>query len=215
MKNICENCGAELETGVKFCQECGNKVNPTENSETVFCPNCGNKLTNKDYFCTECGTNLYAPIKPKEKFMERYRIPITIVAIITIAILAFTLTPLIPDLNSESQFVSVETYDFNIPTSFEYDAEASDEVIDEKIQHKEWTNGDERIEIAVSKLDPKGDVEKVLVNLGGYKEEKYGIKGHHYQFRDGNECFAYAADEGKMISIIVSDAKLFDKIKVL
>lgn len=37
----CNNCGAELASGTKFCPKCGTKV---EEAQKMFCPQCGNEL---------------------------------------------------------------------------------------------------------------------------------------------------------------------------
>lgn len=51
----CQNCGAELEEGVKFCRECGSKV--FENRKR-FCRECGTELPDGVKFCPECGANI-------------------------------------------------------------------------------------------------------------------------------------------------------------
>ena len=51
----CQNCGAELEEGVKFCRECGSKV--IENKKR-FCRECGTELPEGVKFCPECGANV-------------------------------------------------------------------------------------------------------------------------------------------------------------
>lgn len=37
----CNNCGAELASGTKFCPKCGTKV---EEAQKMFCPQCGNEI---------------------------------------------------------------------------------------------------------------------------------------------------------------------------
>lgn len=179
-----------------------------------YCENCGAKLEENSKFCPKCGHDLTGKAEDG-RFADKTRFAIVILAIIIMALALFIAVPIISDISAGSQLVNVGTYDFKIPSYFVYDEKASNEDMGEGIVHKEWRNGDEHIEIAVAKLDPDGDVDKVLVSLGGYKEEKYDIKGHHYHFSDGEECFAYDAGKNDMISIIVSDAKLFDKIEIL
>ena len=45
----CENCGAQLKTGAKFCPECGQK-------QGLICAKCGATLSKGAKFCAECGT---------------------------------------------------------------------------------------------------------------------------------------------------------------
>lgn len=46
----CPSCGAPLATGVKFCPECGSKINIEKH-----CTECGAKLPPGAKFCGECG----------------------------------------------------------------------------------------------------------------------------------------------------------------
>lgn len=52
----CSNCGAQMEEDIKFCTECGSKMEPPE-AEELKCPNCSAQLPKGTKFCTECGTN--------------------------------------------------------------------------------------------------------------------------------------------------------------
>ena len=55
MKN-CPKCNASMPDGVKFCTECGNKMeNPQQQeSATKFCNSCGAKIPREAKFCPEC-----------------------------------------------------------------------------------------------------------------------------------------------------------------
>ena len=53
---VCSKCGNSLPPNVKFCLECGAKVENLSENEMI-CPKCGNK-TPKGKFCTECGAKL-------------------------------------------------------------------------------------------------------------------------------------------------------------
>ncbi len=46
----CAKCGATLKAGIKFCPECGARV-----EEKRFCTECGAAIANKAKFCPECG----------------------------------------------------------------------------------------------------------------------------------------------------------------
>lgn len=52
-KRTCPQCGAEVPQGLKFCGQCGTKLE-TEN----ICPECGKKNPPGMKFCGECGTKL-------------------------------------------------------------------------------------------------------------------------------------------------------------
>ena len=58
----CGKCGAVLTPSAKFCLECGTKVPPPEEANTVVCPKCGAKVM-KGKFCLECGAPLDAAPK--------------------------------------------------------------------------------------------------------------------------------------------------------
>ena len=45
----CEQCGASLEAGQRFCSKCGEPAN------SVVCPSCGKKVRAGDLFCPSCG----------------------------------------------------------------------------------------------------------------------------------------------------------------
>ena len=46
---FCNQCGAPLRSGSRFCANCGAKIAPE------FCPNCGEKLEPDCQFCGNCG----------------------------------------------------------------------------------------------------------------------------------------------------------------
>lgn len=48
----CSNCGASINEGIKFCPECGNKV---EAAKPAFCVKCGTEIKPEVKFCPECG----------------------------------------------------------------------------------------------------------------------------------------------------------------
>lgn len=47
----CPKCQFENRDGVKFCEECGAKME-------LICPGCGSKITTGKKFCGECGQQL-------------------------------------------------------------------------------------------------------------------------------------------------------------
>lgn len=48
---ICDKCGNRISSILKFCPECGNKMQKTE---LIICPGCGKEIP-KSKFCPECG----------------------------------------------------------------------------------------------------------------------------------------------------------------
>ena len=58
----CSNCGAELNVGAKFCEECGTPV-----PQTKTCPKCGAQLKPEAKFCSECGYSFAAKSAPSAK----------------------------------------------------------------------------------------------------------------------------------------------------
>ena len=57
----CHQCGHKLSPNVKFCPECGTKVqaSPPPSTGYKFCPECGTQTTPDAKFCNECGHKLF------------------------------------------------------------------------------------------------------------------------------------------------------------
>lgn len=47
----CNQCGAPMEVGQRFCPRCGSSV-------SVSCPSCGKSIRAGDAFCSSCGTKV-------------------------------------------------------------------------------------------------------------------------------------------------------------
>ena len=56
----CPKCEFENRDGIKFCEECGAKVE-------LNCPKCGAEIPPGRKFCGECGHNLTLPLGPVPK----------------------------------------------------------------------------------------------------------------------------------------------------
>jgi len=50
----CEECGASMEAGQRFCAKCGKPA------KSDSCPSCGKKVRAVDLFCSSCGSGLEA-----------------------------------------------------------------------------------------------------------------------------------------------------------
>ncbi len=55
----CPKCYAEVESGLKFCTECGTEIKRTISADqTTVCPKCYAEVEPGLKFCTECGTEI-------------------------------------------------------------------------------------------------------------------------------------------------------------
>lgn len=59
--NICPKCGKVMESGAKFCSECGFRLTDEVHVEAIVpmeptCKSCGNILKQGSRFCGKCGT---------------------------------------------------------------------------------------------------------------------------------------------------------------
>ena len=70
MKRICEQCGAELLDGAKYCTNCGKRY-IKERNEGVgkICLKCGSELSDNAKFCSKCGNSLI-PNNSRQDQME-------------------------------------------------------------------------------------------------------------------------------------------------
>ena len=61
---FCQNCGASLADGAKFCPECGARQEPAAPSASAqnLCPFCGEALEADSVFCESCGRSLSDPV---------------------------------------------------------------------------------------------------------------------------------------------------------
>lgn len=53
----CSSCGAYLPPNASFCNKCGEKVQPVNNTNN-FCTACGNPIPEGVEFCASCGTKV-------------------------------------------------------------------------------------------------------------------------------------------------------------
>ena len=58
----CPNCGADVQNGSQFCNNCGTRMPPasmkTAPKTGLTCPTCGTELESNAAFCFNCGTKL-------------------------------------------------------------------------------------------------------------------------------------------------------------
>lgn len=106
-KDVCPNCGAELDDDSKFCNTCGARIQDDENT----CPVCGAEMDGDSNFCNNCGEQILG-IKEEEyeagepgglepwavKFADGFKkipkwvkigVPITVILIIGVLVALF------------------------------------------------------------------------------------------------------------------------------
>lgn len=231
MTAICENCGAQIIDGAKFCQECGSEIkrdNPPEKEEIKFCENCGNELAQNEAFCSQCGANIHDPKparnpEPQQKsFIEENKLPIAIVGIVAIAVLVLLLAVAIPteddyyDYDVGTQTVEVGGIQFEIPGDYRLVPMSIDYGYENYVSSysQTYANYDENITITVM-YSPGVDVDANEVNdqTGGVKKELCGYTGYYNELSDG---YLFSFGKGnKLCMILVSSPYVFDGIKVL
>jgi hypothetical protein len=63
---VCQSCGRANPAGMKFCQECGAKIEappppPAPSVDGIVCPSCGRTNPAGMKFCQGCGAKIEAP----------------------------------------------------------------------------------------------------------------------------------------------------------
>lgn len=59
---FCEECGAQVYDGAKFCPRCGNDL--SKRREPAICHRCGAPVEENSRFCAACGAELDAAGQP-------------------------------------------------------------------------------------------------------------------------------------------------------
>ena len=57
---VCPGCGAAVAEGVKFCNQCGTRIEVSVPAAEAkkFCTNCGAEAVSGVKFCSQCGTKI-------------------------------------------------------------------------------------------------------------------------------------------------------------
>lgn len=214
VQNLCPNCGEELDENAIFCAECGTKVGSEETEK--LCPNCGESIVDAENFCENCGTNLNAPqVVKKNNFIEQYKLPLMVALLVFIILVSIPVSTFILNESAGPQVVNVDSFDFKIPDNFNENNANNGIDPDYPGVSKHWENGDDYIEIWVmTPNESSSSAEYIVSSVGGALTNKYGYTGYLNDFTEGGAAFSYIRN-GKVIHIIVSDERLFDKIEVL
>lgn len=214
LEKYCKNCGANINNADQFCPDCGKEI--ASNRHTMrYCKNCGEKISSSENFCKNCGTKIKTPEKEKTNFLEKYKNPIILIAVIAaiavVGIGAFSLLSPVP-----SQEVQVDTLDFSIPQDFSPDNSLTDDETDEGIKYvsKYWKHNDEFIEIDVMYATSNNvDANDVAREMGGDRQNMMGHNGYYNELSDAYS-FSFVKDN-KLVTVYTSSYDLLDEIEVL
>lgn len=223
MEEICKNCGNPLQKGAKFCPDCGTKVEdvPSELKNKIdFCPNCGQPVDHEEGFCQNCGTNLISQ-QPTEhvSFLEKYKIPIIIIAILAIIgiliIGTLSLTQTDP-VDVGTQTVSVGSHEFEIPGDCIIDPSTVDVDYNgySAIFSQAYSNSyGELIDISVMTIPYNVDGEEVAASQGGVYKNMMGVNGYYIE---DNGVYTFAFVDGTYLNVVsASSPYLLDEITYL
>lgn len=226
MAGYCENCGAELRDGGKFCQECGSKVSPELIEEHKYCENCGANIEDSENFCENCGTSLNAPKTVEaENLLKKYKIPIIIIITVAIVVFACVIALSMTAHNDNSHYspnygtqtVSVGNVQFEIPGDYRLEPTSIDYGYESYVSSYEqsYTNGEEEITLAVlyspgSSVDANSIVQQTG---GGVPKTMMGHDGYYGEFSDGYAF--YFGIGNKVCMVAVSSPYVLDQVNVL
>ena len=215
MENYCENCGAKIQKNAQFCPECGSQV-----KKPNICPNCGESIENIINFCESCGTKINtAPVvEKKENFLEKYKIPIIIIATVVIVaiIISVTLSLTAEPKDVGTYAITVGTNTFEIPGDYRIDPSSID--VDytgyNAVFSQGYSNGEEIIYIAVMNIPYGVDGQQVIASQGGVQKNMMGVNGYYSE--DGNGYFSFAFVDGAYLNVVtVSSPYVLDGITYL
>lgn len=173
-----------------------------------YCRNCGVKLKESDVFCPNCGSKA---ITPNRNFLEKYKIPLIIIAIIAIVAISFVI------LTPQTQIVTVDNVQFEIPADYVNEPSRTEVSYDENVKSSAmgWSNDDTYIEIGVSRTPGEGiNSQEVAANVGGSPTKLLGYSGYYQKFDDESYSFVFGMKD-KVCMVYVSDYDAFDDIKVI
>lgn len=173
-----------------------------------YCRNCGEKLKENDIYCPNCGEK---SITPKKSFLEKYKIPLIIIAVI--AIISISLVLFIP----QTQVVTVDDVEFEIPADYVNEPSRTDVSYDGNIKSTAmgWSNGNTYIEIGITRTPGSGiNSQKVAEMVGGSPTKMLGYFGYYQKYDNESYSFVFGLKD-RVCMIYVTDYEAFDDIKVI
>lgn len=173
-----------------------------------FCRNCGQKVDENKKYCPNCGEKV---IIPPKTFMDKYKIPLIILIVISVILISyFLLTP-------QMQTVSVDNVRFEIPDYYENDPDRTDISYDGNVKSSAmgWSNSKNYIEIGITRTPGAGiNSKEVASQVGGSPTKMFGYDGYYQKYDDESYSFVFGMKD-KVCMIYVSDHDAFDDIKVI
>lgn len=173
-----------------YCRKCGKKVDETRK----FCPNCGEKV-----------------VIPPKTFLERYKIPLVIVAVILLVLVSYF--ALVPHM----QTVSVDNVKFEIPSDYVNLPDRTDVSYDGNVKSSAmgWSNDKNYIEIGITRTPGSGiDAKEVAAEVGGTPTKMFGYDGYYQKYDDEAYSSVFGMKD-KVCMIYVSNHDAFDDVKVI
>lgn len=174
----------------RYCRKCGAKLK----EEARFCPNCGEK-----------------DIASNESFLNKYKIPLIIAAIMAIILISFVV------LAPQTQIVKVDNVEFEIPANYVNEPSRTDVKYDGNVKSSAmgWSNDKTYIEIGVTRTPGSGiNSQEVAANVGGSPTKMLGYSGYYQKYDNESYSFVFGLKD-KVCMVYVSDYDAFNDIKVV
>lgn len=174
-----------------------------------YCDECGVKLKENAQFCQKCGAEVSKPKRDFKKIAVALALAIILIAVILVSA-SFILTP-------QSQVVTVDNVQFEIPADYKNDPSRTEISYDENIKSSAmgWSNDKHYIEIGVTRTPGNGiNSKEVAASLGGTPTKMFGYDGYYQKYGEKSYSFIFGLKD-EVCMIYVSDYDAFDDVKVI
>ena len=210
LTKFCKNCGCQLNENELYCPDCGKA---TGNRHVMkYCPNCGEEIDHDERFCRNCGIELKKPEVKTESMLDKYRIPLIILAVIfAIVIVAFGAFSALG--TGSVQEVHVDSIGFTIPDYFEEDTHLKVNDNDSGLIYKSkfWQSDSDYIQIDVMYSEQYVDAREIADYMGGEKATMIGHDGYYNELEDS---YSFSlVESNKLVTVYTSDYNLLGQIK--